>query len=292
MYDVKFVTYKGHPIRLVWLDGEWWWSLCDVYNKVLGYSCYHNIANKKLRKGKSRTVLFVDGEIEGYSKLRFINKTALREIVTETIRSKLEDFLRWIESECVMPTPTAPELLSSPSDETQDIPLKKKVSVAASIQKAQMLIRVAEHKAIPHAEQLRLLNLAVQELTGTGLKIDLPKLTDDKPIQPDSDNTEQPKFDPDIMKLPEVIGYAPRKRNKKIGNQLFTFYTAADIGEQMQMSAMEFNQFANRHNLKNVYTGIWERVMTPHGEAREFMYIYGVLRPYIFRNSLREPMTA
>ena len=227
MYDIKKLNYKGKPVRVVQIDGERWWSLSDVCYRILHYSSYHNIANRHLKPEESKT-LFLDNVIGlNRRRLRFVNDEGLRKLLSYAIKPEVESFKHWLETEhgfkfCEKKF-SASVLLDDKTARTQ---IKKAPSAEASLQKAQMLIRIAEHKAVPHGEQLRLLSLAVEELTGTGLKLD--KLVSTKYLQS--------AFDPEIMKLPEALGFAYKKKTLKIAKQTFTFYPVCYLAERMDMS--------------------------------------------------------
>ena len=135
------------------------------------------------------------------------------------------------------------------------------------MQKAQMLIRAAEHKAIPKGEQLRLLNMAIKILTGKELDFSIMQ--------------EEPQKVVSLMKLPEVICCIKHGTPRQFGNIKIPFYSLIEVADQLGISPADFDRFSNNHGLKNDgYCDIWERVSTPFGKAREFIYRQNAIQKY------------
>ncbi len=58
------------------------------------------------------------------------------------------------------------------------------------------------------------------------------------------------------------------------------FYSLLEIADALRIKPSEFNEFADEHNLKSGCNGLWVRVKTPQGEAREFVYLQNVVSDY------------
>jgi len=56
--------------------------------------------------------------------------------------------------------------------------------------------------------------------------------------------------------------------------------TLQEIADALGITPSEFNDFADEHNLKSGCKGLWVRVKTPQGEAREFLYLRNVVVEY------------
>ena len=260
MQEIQTIDYKGLPVRIAYIGSNRWWSLTDVCNKALGYVQFNHI-RKRLNADDSKTVSIKNETGFGGRRMTFVSEDGLRKILSHVYKPEGENFRRWLTTEMKMPV-IAP---SKPSAESE---LQIKPSAEAGLQKAQMLIRIAEHKAIPKDEQLRLLNMAVKELTGSEFNFE---------------NIEPSAVDSDVMKLPEVVGFIKQKKMKKFGSLQLDFYPAEHIANRIGISAKKFDKLANEHNFKNSHTGIWEEITTPQGKAREFMYLHGT--PYFYRGN-------
>lgn len=257
MQEIQIIDYKGLPVRVAYIDNNRWWSFCDICKKVLDYTQFEHI-KKKLKSDEHKVVSIKNKNSVGGRRMTFVNEVGLQKILNFSCKPKAEIFKKWLESKFELP---------NWNDELKP-PLQIKPSAEAGIQKAQMLIRIAEHKAIPKSEQLRLLSMAVKELTGSELNFE---------------STEQLADDSDIMKLPEVVGFIKQKESKKFGSCQLEFYPAEHIANRIGITAQKFDKLANEHNFKNSHTGVWEEVTTPQGKAREFMYLHGA--PYFYRGN-------
>ena len=115
----------------------------------------------------------------GIQQMYFVNEDGLYDLILDSRKPAAKKFRKWVTNE-VLPS----------IRKTSSYSLLNKPSVEAGLQKVGLLVRVAEHKAVPQSEQLRLLNMAVRELTGTELNIG-------KALQ---------DLELGIMELPEVFG--------------------------------------------------------------------------------------
>lgn len=136
------------------------------------------------------------------------------------------------------------------------------------MQRAGLIIRAAEHKAVPQSEQLRLLSIAVRDLTGTELNVNVP--------------AQQKCQVLGLKDLPEVFGFVKKGKRKSFGRGKGSvqFYSLLEIADMLGITPSEFNDFADEHNLKSGFTGEWVRVNTPQGEAREYVYLSCVMDDY------------
>lgn len=192
----------------------------------------------------------------GVQDMYFVNEDGLYDVILDSRKPEAKRFRKWITGE-VLPS----------IRKTGSYALPGKPSVEAGLQRVGLLVRVAEHKAVPQSEQLRLLNMAVRELTGTELNLG-------------ESARESQGMELGIMELPEVFGVIKRKKSKKFGKYTFYFYPVIEIADMVGVSPLKFNQYADEHGLKCARNGFWERVKTPQGDAREFIYTQEVTLQY------------
>ena len=57
--------------------------------------------------------------------------------------------------------------------------------------------------------------------------------------------------------------------------------------EHDTFSGEDFSELADEYGYKTSKYGFWQKVMTPQGEAREFMYIDGTMLDYLYRKYQR-----
>ena len=260
--------YKNQRVKMMNHQSEPWWALRDMV-RIFNFPNISKLS-EKLDKETCKLFLADQSDILGKhaktQKMYFVNKIGLEKILTlADDKEKAEEFRIWIETEVL---PNLEKLL----DIAENTPTtKNNLSVAANLQKAQMLIRIAENKATPHNEQIRLLDMAVRELTGTGFNLDIT--VNAKPI--------------DIMELPEVVVFIHKKETKLVDGVKVNYITADMIAKKWRtffdntFDGKAFSEIANEFGYKNPKFGYWQRVMTPDGEAREFMYFDGTVLDYI-----------
>ena len=188
-----------------------------------------------------------------------ISEPGLYKLAFKSHKPEAKKFVRWV-THTVLPTirQTGHFGASEPS-------------VESGLQRAGLIIRAAEHKAVPQSEQLRLLSIAVKDLTGTDLNWSAPQK-----CQAVS-----------LMDLPEVFGVLKKGKTKSFGRGKGSvqFYCILEIADALRIAPSEFNDFADAHNLKAGYNGEWVRVETAQGEAREFVYLRSVVD--IYRKEVR-----
>ncbi len=257
MSDVQTLYYSGQKLRTIQIEDSHWWAIHDV-SRIIKLVRYEKFKDK-LSDEEKKIVVVKNSNGRGGSRLTFINKSALYAFLNRSYRHEAVEFQHWLESEIGV----------NFSDIQEQN--KKSLSVAANLQKAQMLIRIAENKATPYNEQIRLLDMAVRELTGTGFNLDMT--INAKPI--------------DIMELPEVVGFIHKKETKLVDGVKVNYITADMMAKKWRtffdntFDGKAFSEIANEFGYKNPKFGYWQRVMTPDGEAREFMYFDGTVLDYI-----------
>ena len=135
------------------------------------------------------------------------------------------------------------------------------------MQRIGLIIRSAEHRAVPQSEQLRLLSIAVKDLTGTELNF----------------SARQECHATALTDLPEVFGFLKKGKTRNFGRGKGSvqFYCLLEIADALRIPPSEFNDFADQHSLKASHNGEWVRVNTPLGEAREFVYLRSVIDIYL-----------
>ena len=276
-----FLTYKGQALKMVQFEDESWWALRDMcrifdFNNVTTLAGRIDEDNRKMFLAESGI-----GGAHGTHRSYFVNKAGLDQALT-FVRDKEEatEFKTWIEKEIL------PNLdRYKPSEEVAKN-LKGSLSLHASFHKAQMLIRIAENKAVPHSEQLRLLSIAAQLLTGTGFSAEKENVLEDAQSADEANQPEEENMPRDIMDLPEVVGFI-HNTEEIVENGFKVYYYPAEVKShswcysRKRLSLEEFNELANTYGFKIPELGYWKRVMTPKGEAREFMYAHGGLIDFI-----------
>ena len=266
--------YKNQRVKMMNHKSEPWWALRDMV-RIFNFP---NISKLSEKLDKETCKLFlaeacnIFGEYVSTKEMYFVNKRGLEKVLSLAgDEEKAEDFRIWLENE-ILPNL---EKLSDVDKNTSNT--KNNLSVHASLQKAQMLIRIAENKAVPYGEQLRLLDLAVKELTGAGLNLE--NLNGVQPI-------DDVKI-VDIMELPEVVGFIHGKQTKIVDGVKVDYLTADMMAEKWRnpsnntFKGKDFSELANDYGYKEPKFGYWQRVMTPDGEAREFMYFDGSMLDYM-----------
>ena len=226
MYKPKILTFKNKSVRTFDIENEIWWSVVDACG-VIGRQTNSVLA--RVSSNDKRCIVTYNPSPKSLGALRMnvINTPTLIKIIDRVYSPENEDFKRWIiqnvksyEMPVDLPLADVPKVPTANKTETeksktQTVSKTVKSSAEAGLQKAAMLIRIAEHKALPKEEQLRLLNEATRELLGAGLnlkpvEIAVSKIMKSQAIQ---NNTEiktgltVPAFDPEIMNLPEVVGH-------------------------------------------------------------------------------------
>lgn len=252
MNELQVFTYGDgeRSMRTVEIDGEVWFVAKDVCD-ILELSDV-SMATRSLDQDEKDTSKVCT--LGGAQDMTIISEPGLYKLAFKSKKPIAKKFVRWVTHD-VLPAirRTGQYKISEPSVET-------------GLQRVGLIIRAAEHKAMPQSEQLRLLSLAVRDLTGTELNL----------------YAQQKCQVLGLNELPEVFGFIKKGKAKNLGRGkgMVQFYSLLEISDILGITPSEFNGFADEHNLKSAYNGEWVRVETPQGEAREFVYIQSVISDY------------
>lgn len=261
MEEMKILNYANQDVRMILIDGLPWWVLADVC-RVLEIASSWNVS-ARLDDDEKMTICLTEGHSGkrgGARKNTVVNESGLYSVILRSDKPEAKAFKRWITHE-VLPSirQTGSYEIAPSADEGVE------PSVEAGLQRIGLIIRAAEHKAVPQSEQLRLLSIAVCALTGTELNLSPTPVSVAR----------------GIMELPEVFGAAKKGKVKNLGGGgKVRLYSLLEIADALNITPAEFNAFADEHGLKGNYNGEWTRVKTPQGEAREFLYIQSVMDEY------------
>lgn len=207
-------------MRVVELNGEAFFVGRDVAI-ALGYSNPRDALAKHVPdKYKRESQIAIPS---GVQNMTVINEAGLYKLIFASKLPKAIDFSDWVCEE-VLPSirKTGKYFIEKTEPNLEDL------SASAEMQKAGMLIRAAEHKAIPKEDQLKLLNMAVKILTGAELDFTVPK---------------GPQVVVSLMKLPEVICCIKHGTPRQFGNIKIPFYSLIEVAEQLGISPADFDPF-------------------------------------------------
>ena len=266
MNELQVFNYGDgeRPMRTVEIDGEVWFvakDVCDILELDNVTKALYGLDNDekssvKISDSFQDNTLTLSKSIQGRGNpnMNIISEPGLYKLAFKSKKPIAKKFVRWVTHD-VLPAirRTGQYKISEPSVET-------------GLQRVGLIIRAAEHKAMPQSEQLRLLSLAVRDLTGTELNL----------------YAQQKCQVLGLNELPEVFGFIKKGKAKNLGRGkgMVQFYSLLEISDILGITPSEFNGFADEHNLKSAYNGEWVRVETPQGEAREFVYIQSVISDY------------
>ena len=170
MNDLKVFSYGEQQVRAVLIDDEPWWVLADVC-KVLGLKRADSTA-RKLDDDEKGTHLV--STLRGKQQVITVNESGLYAVILRSDKPEAKAFKRWVTHE-VLPSirqtgayaaPAQPPVNTVPVAE----PVVPELPADVRLKRAELLIRAAEHPALPQDEQVRLLNQAAMDLTGMGVK--------------------------------------------------------------------------------------------------------------------------
>ncbi len=261
MNEIQLFNYgeEGHPVRTVEIDGEVWFVAKDVCD-ILEHS-NHRMAIQDLdedEKGVSKVYT-----LGGMQDMTIISEPGLYKLAFRSKKQEAKKFVRWVTHE-VLPAirRTGRFSVSEPLAEEAE------PSAETRLQRIGLIIRAAEHKAVPQSEQFRLLSIAVRDLTGTELNLECAVPQKCQAVS--------------LMDLPEVFGTIKKGKARSFGRGKGSvqFYSLLEIADALHITPSEFNDFADEHNLKSGCNGEWVRVKTLYGEAREFVYLQNVIFDY------------
>lgn len=272
--EIQLFSYgeENRPVRTIEIDGEVWFvakDVCDILELVDVTSAlrslddderdtlriYESVSNNTPQNKRSI-------QSRGNPNVNIISEPGLYKLAFKSHKPEAKKFVRWV-THTVLPT-----IRRTGRFNVSESPIDTEPSVDAGLQRIGLIIRAAEHKAVPQSEQLRLLSMAVKGLTGTELDL--------------SGSAQQKCQVVGLMELPEVFGVLTKGKNENFGRGvgLVRFYCILEIADALHIAPSEFNDFADKHDLKSARNGKWIRVKTPQGEAREFIYLRNVVDEY------------
>ncbi len=261
MNEIQLFSYgeEKRPVRTVEINGEVWFVAKDVCD-ILEHS-NHRMAIQDLdedEKGVSNVYT-----LGGMQDMTIISEPGLYKLAFKSRKKEAKKFVRWVTHE-VLPAIRRTGRFNVSESMTEGT----EPSAETRLQRIGLIIRAAEHKAVPQSEQLRLLSIAVKDLTGAELNLEhqLP-----------------PKCQVlSLMDLPEVFGVIKKGKVRSFGRGKGSvkFYSILEIADTFGVTPSELNDFADEHDLKSRYNGEWVRVKTAHGEAREFIYLLSAFSGY------------
>ena len=263
MNELQLFNYEGQELRTVLLNDMTWWVANDVAKILSLKNIRKNLAAFPDDEQADVTIGYTSSNgIVQNRKVLCVNEAGLYRLIFQSRKAEAEKFKRWVFHEVI------PAIRKTGSYTMQkNEPLEEELSAAVEMQKAQMLIRAAEHKAIPKGEQLRLLNTAIKILTGKELDF--------------SAMQEEPQKVVSLMKLPEVICQIKNGTIRNFGEITIKFYSLLEIADILGIAPVKFDRFADNYKLKNDgHYGMWERIAVPQGEAREFVYRQSAIQKY------------
>lgn len=176
MGDLKVFAYGEQQVRTVLVDDAPWWVLADVC-KALGLTTPSRVA-ERLDEDEKITLNLAQGhsgQRGGAQRLIVVNERGLYAVILRSDKPEAKKFKRWVTHE-VLPsirqTGAYDAASAQPTIDTVPVaaPVVPELSAGVRLKRAELLIRAAEHPALPQDEQVRLLNQAVMDLTGMGVK--------------------------------------------------------------------------------------------------------------------------
>lgn len=170
MNDLKIFSYGEQQVRTVLIENEPWWVLADVC-KVLGLTNSRNASSRL--DADEKGVHLVD-TLRGKQRMTIVNESGLYSVILRSDKPEAKEFKRWVTHE-VLPSirqtgAYAAPVWTPPNVVPVAVPVAPALPVESALKRAELLIRAAEHPALPQEEQLRLLNQAAVDLTGMGVR--------------------------------------------------------------------------------------------------------------------------
>ena len=169
MNDLKVFAY-GEKVRTVLVENEPWWVLADVC-RVLGIA---NSRNASSRLDDDEKGVHLVDTLRGKQKMTLVSESGLYSVILRSDKPEAKEFKRWVTHE-VLPSirqtgAYATPAWSPPNVVPVAVPVAPDLPIETALRRAELLIRAAEHPALPQEEQLRLLNQASVDLTGMGVR--------------------------------------------------------------------------------------------------------------------------
>lgn len=169
MNDLKVFAYGEQQVRTVFIEDEPWWVLADVC-KVLELTTPSRVA-ERLDEDEKMTLNLAQchsGQRGGAQRLIAVNESGLYAVILRSDKPEAKAFKRWVTHD-VLPSIRQTGTYAQPPVPVAT-PVVPELPADARLKRAELLIRAAEHPALPQDEQVRLLNQAVMDLTGMGVK--------------------------------------------------------------------------------------------------------------------------
>ncbi len=262
MNEIQLFSYgsEKRPVRIFEIDAEVWFVAKDVCD-ILGIKNARD-AISELDDDEKNIVAITDGN-RGNPNTSIISEPGLYKLTFKSRKKEAKKFVRWVTHE-VLPTIRRTGRFNVSESMVEGI----EPSVETGLQCIGLIIRAAEHKAVPQSEQLRLLSIAVKDLTGTELNLNC--------LVPQKCQALS------LMDLSEVFGAVKKGKAKNFGRGKGSvrLYSLIEIADTLGVTPSELNDFADEHGLKSRYNGEWVRVKTSQGEAREFVYLLSAFTGY------------
>jgi prophage antirepressor-like protein len=137
-------------IRVVFIDGEPWLVLKDVCDAL-------ELSNARVVADRLDDDEVRKFDLRGQTgEVNIINESGLYNVILRSDKPEAKEFRRWVTH----------DVLPSIRKTGAYIP-----NCAVDVQRINTLIRMAEHRAVPVAEQRRLLDMAARALTGEGISV-------------------------------------------------------------------------------------------------------------------------
>ena len=170
MSDLKVFAYGEQQVRTVLVDDAPWWVLADVC-KALGVT---NSRNASSRLDPDEKGVHLVDTLRGKQRMTVVNESGLYSVILRSDKPEAKKFKRWVTHE-VLPSIRQTGAYTAPASAPVDpvpvaAPVVPELSAGVRLKRAELLIRAAEHPALPQDEQVRLLNQAAMDLTGLGVK--------------------------------------------------------------------------------------------------------------------------
>ena len=262
MNEIQLFSYgkEKHPVRTVEIDGEVWFVAKDVCD-ILEIVDYHQAV--ETLDDDEKGVGYNIPTPGGMQDMTVISEPGLYKLTFKSRKREAKNFARWV-THTVLPAIRQTGRFSV----SESLAEEAEPSAETRLQRIGLIIRAAEHKAVPQSEQFRLLSIAVKDLTGTELNLEC--------LVPEKCQAIG------LMDLPEVFGTIKKGNVKSFGRGKGSvqFYSLLEIADALRIAPSDFNDFADEHNLKAGCNGEWVRVKTSQGEAREFVYLRNVIFEY------------
>lgn len=159
MNDLKVFAYGEQKVRTVLVENEPWWVLADVC-RVLGLKEPHRVAAKLDGDEKMTRPLVTghSGKRGGAQSNILVSESGLYFVILRSDKPEAKGFNRWVTHE-VLPSIRQTGAYASPAWSPPNVvpvavPVAPDLPIETALRRAELLIRAAEHPALPQEEQL------------------------------------------------------------------------------------------------------------------------------------------